>query len=762
MMQKNNQNIELLSPVGDFSSLKAAINAGADSCYLGGRVFSARARANNFEDEEMVRAIDYAHTRGVRIYVAVNTLIKDSEMIKCLEYCQFLSENGVDALIVQDIGLISLIRKSNLTLPLHLSTQSTITTHYDIEKLKDLNISRIVLPREMNIKEISFLNKNTSLELEAFIHGSICVCYSGKCLFSSLNGGRSGNRGSCAQICRKPYDMYLRGEKLTQKGNYLISPKDLSTVENLDKILDAGVTSLKIEGRMKNKSYIYITTKVYREIIDEILKYGKASDNSIKDAKNILKKVFNRDFTKGYILSDRGAKIINPIFQKPLGENIGKVIKYDKKEKRLYLKLKEDIFKGDGLSIGEKVGRIIKLDGTITDYAKGGDVIKLDFIKNIDSETIIYRTYDEKLNEKIKNGIKNDRKLKINVRVTAKIGEKFSLEYYINDYTSEIIYSKQNIEKSKKIPLAKSTIIDHISRIGDTDFEIENIIIDMDDNIFFPISVINEIRRDAVSNLKKNIVDSYKRKKIEISFDNFNDTINISKNKKIKNFIKINSLKNIKENLEKIKESDVLIVKDISIYEKLKDNFKNLYLNIDPLIDYNNFEKNLEKAKKASGKIVTASYSFAHLFNNAIISPLMNSYNSFTHNYYNKTGNMTIISYENAFVEKDDYRYIKNKDMLILPVYGYPEYMVTEFCPHKDDDGRCRYNYDCRLFYTIFENREKDRLLFEKFSSCKVIIYPEKPHKIDENYYKKMIDHGFTNIFIELRNESLKDVLFWR
>lgn len=759
-MKRNLNSLEILSPAGDMESLKSAVSAGANAIYAGGSSFSARARAVNFSNEEIIDAIDYCHLRNVKLYIAVNTLIKDQEMKDVLEYASFLYENGVDALIVQDIGLIDLLRKNNIDMDLHFSTQSTITTDHDILRLKDLDISRIVLPREMNIKQIHKLKENTSLELEAFIHGSLCVCYSGKCLFSSLNGGRSGNRGSCAQICRKPYEMYIDGKKIIRDDKYLMSPKDLMTVEYLDEIIKSGVTSFKIEGRMKNKEYIYAVTKIYREILDEIIENGKASYENINIAKKNLRKVFNRDFTKGYILSSKGASIINTIFQKPIGEKIAKVIKYNKKEKRLYLKLYSDIVKGDGLSIGEKIGRIIKLDGRIVDFAKKGEKIKLDFVKNIEKNEIVYRTYDERFNIKINKGIANEKKRKIKAIVRAKKSENFTLQFISDEYKSDEIVSDEKVEIKRKRTLTKSDIIKHISKTGDTSFIVSDFDMDVEDDIFFPISIINSMRREASKSLEENIINSYRRKKIDIK-TNFIKNITSSNNRKIKIFLKQNNPENIDETLKYLDKDDVLIVNDIETYKNLDFSRENTYLYLDILIDYKNFDSNYERAKKVDGRVITSSYSFSYLFENAIISPLMNAYNSFTHNYYNKR-NMTMISYESSFEEKDEYYYIDDKEKVILPVYSYPEYMITEFCPHKDELGKCKYNYNCHLPMTVFENKERDRFHFKRFSNCKVIIYSENAHKIDKDYYKKMLSQGFTNIFIELNDENPKEILNWR
>ena len=298
------KNIEILAPVGSMEALYAAIQNGANAVYLGGKLFSARQYANNFDLEELKLAVEYAHIRNVKVYVTVNILIDDKEIKEALDFVKYLYEIDVDGLIIQDLGLIYLIRKMFPDLELHGSTQMTINNLPGALFLEELGLKRVVLAREVPLEEARYIYENSNIELEGFIHGALCVCYSGQCLMSSIIGGRSGNRGRCAQPCRMPYSIIdynnknIISDKLDKK--YIISPRDLNTIEYIDDITNSGIISLKIEGRMKRPEYVATIVKNYRKALD----FGPESI-SPENKEDILQ-IFNRDFTKGIMLGDFG------------------------------------------------------------------------------------------------------------------------------------------------------------------------------------------------------------------------------------------------------------------------------------------------------------------------------------------------------------------------------------------------------------------------------------------------------------------------
>ena len=286
--------IELLAPAGNMENLIYAVEAGCDAVYLGLKKFGARAFSSNFTDEEVVEAINYCHLRGVKVYVTLNTLIYDDEVDSFLESVDFLHKNNVDALLIQDIGMLDLIRKMYPKLEVHASTQMHIHNLDGVKVMEKLGVKRVVLARETSIDTINYIKKNTNIELEVFIHGALCISYSGECLMSKFIGGRSGNRGECAGSCRMSYDVEDESGRKLNIDNYPISTKDLNTIYYIDKLIDSGVSSLKIEGRMKSKEYVYMVVKLYRDTIDNYYKTGALivnEDNLLK-----LKKIFNRDY----------------------------------------------------------------------------------------------------------------------------------------------------------------------------------------------------------------------------------------------------------------------------------------------------------------------------------------------------------------------------------------------------------------------------------------------------------------------------------
>lgn len=344
MMKKNRNKFELLAPAGSFESLKASFAAGADAAYMGGNKFGARAYADSTLEDCIGKAIDYAHLRDKKLYLTVNTLLKEEEIKKELySYICPYYEQGLDAVIVQDMGVMCFLHREFSELHLHASTQMTINGCEGAAWVKDMGAVRMVTAREMSLADISEIKKNVDIEVETFVHGAMCYCYSGQCLMSSVIGGRSGNRGRCAQPCRLPYDVQTGdGRQLTEKGrNYILSLKDMCTIEMLPELMDAGISSFKIEGRMKNPVYTAGVVSIYRKYMDMYIERGRSGYSVSYEDKEKLLKLFDRGGqTDGYLKGIKG-KSMMALKEKPLYREIDKALVADIEER--YINSKDKI-----------------------------------------------------------------------------------------------------------------------------------------------------------------------------------------------------------------------------------------------------------------------------------------------------------------------------------------------------------------------------------------------------------------------------------
>lgn len=557
---------ELLSPAGDLETLISAINNGADAIYIGAKKFGARAFAPNFTLEEIKKAVYLCHLYGVKLYVTLNTVIFENEIDYFLENVKFLYENGVDAIIVQDIGMIKLINKLFPDFEIHSSTQTHTHNNYCVHFLKDLGVSRVVLAREMNLKEIK---KIKDIEKEVFIHGALCVSYSGHCLFSSLNGGRSGNRGACVGSCRLPYDILKNGKKINEH-NYPLSTKDLCSIYNISELLEANIDSFKIEGRMKSKEYVGLVTKIYRKLID-----GYYEDKKIKiDENDIinLKKMFNREFTSGYLFEDN---IYNSKSPNHLGIPIGKVIKVNKN--KIFIKLTDTLSREDAIRFMESdkgmiINKLYKNNGLLTECVSEGNIAIVDNKVNLKSEDIVHKTIDSKLNLEIRNT--PSKKINISFKVYGHVNEK--LKIIISDQNNIISEEFEVLEKAKKISTSKEVIKEKLGKLGNTPFTLEKIEFDLED-VFIPMTILNEARRNLCEKL------CFKR-----TFINRKTNYSYKKDGNKNNTKNINILvRNEKQLLAVIGKVDNIYVTDFNLYQKYKN--ENVYFKV-PKINYENFD----------------------------------------------------------------------------------------------------------------------------------------------------------------------------
>ena len=506
-VDKKNTQVEVLAPAGSFEIMKAVIAAGADAVYLGGNMFGARAFANNFNDEELIRAIEYAHLFGRKVYLTVNTLLKSREIENSLiEYLIPFYEAGLDAVIVQDLGVFNLIRKHFPDMDIHASTQMTQTGVYGSRLLKELGASRIVTSREMNLQEIKQLHERLDVEIESFVHGALCYCYSGQCLLSSFNGGRSGNRGRCAQPCRMSYDVYDNGTKINDRSNsYALSPKDMCALQILPDVIDSGVYSLKIEGRMKNVTYAAMVTHIYRKYVDMYLKYGRAGYRVDKQDIDNLSDIYNRGaFTTGYYDSVKGKKMMSLSRPNHMGTECLKVV--TNKAGRITFKALKNVNRGDVFEIDKEHS-----------FESGADVAAgQTLVVNLPKKYPLYegRVVNRMNNAKIKafvadNYVGTTPKLPVDMKLVVRKNENITLTVMYNGIekkcTGEIVTEAQNH------PASEEKLVKNLKKTGDTCFAVNKVIVQLDDGVFVPVGWIKELRRNVLEQLETHLKHSLVR-----------------------------------------------------------------------------------------------------------------------------------------------------------------------------------------------------------------------------------------------------------
>ena len=680
------RDVELLAPVGSFEALKAAVQNGANAVYLGGKDFSARASANNFDRDELKEAVRYAHIRGVQVFVTANTLIKQNEVSDFVEYAKFLYDIDVDAIILQDVGMARLLKKLLPDFELHASTQMVAHSLEDVKYLESVGFDRVVLAREVTVEEIKYICDNCKADIEVFVHGALCVCYSGQCLMSSMLGNRSGNRGRCAQPCRQKYELIdvHTGEVINNNGDYLLSQRDLSTIEEIDKIMDAGVHSLKIEGRMKKPEYVATVVGSYNDAVKQYQtsKQLKISDETIND----LHVIFNRKFTKGLILGEVGKDVMNAEIPNNQGLYIGKVLDYNKKAKRLKIILENTLKKGDGINLGGgTIGRIIK-NGEITTIGYKGDLIELDFIGEAKRGQIVFKTSDSELIDRVQATFKQDKELRkndIDAKISIKLGQKPKLTLTDTKGNSATIIGDKIVEEAMKVALSREKIETQIQKLGNTPYLLRNIEIDLDDNISLPISILNQMRRDCIELLDEERVKiknrNYKNKFIKYSPTKVSRSTNEGISVKVKNLEQLEAA--LECGIDKIYYEDVVSL-DKALLIAHKYNVSLSY-SAPRIIRYKEYGQ-LSKANKTGIESVqVGSWGPIDYFKgkDLNIDYYLNAFNSETINYFKEIGATTLcISQELNLCEiKETLKYTDLETEAV--VYGYTPLMITEYCP---------------------------------------------------------------------------------
>ena len=687
-------NIELLSPAGDFECLVAAIQNGANAVYFGAEEFNARVNAHNFNREELIKAIEYAKLRNVKTHLTLNILIKNNEFDRAIDLIEFAYKAGIDAVIIQDLGLAKKVIECFPDLEVHSSTQMTIYNLDGVKQIEKLGFSRCVLARELSIEEIENICKNSNIEIEVFIHGALCISYSGQCLMSSLIGGRSGNRGKCAGTCRLPYSLLKDGAE--QEKGYLLSSKDVCTLDIIPELINAGVKSFKIEGRMKSPEYVGVVTSIYRKYIN-LAQTNNQYVVEKTDRENLMQ-IFNRGgFSTGYLKGKLGKEMMYTKKPNHMGVKIGEVVGYNPNKGHVKVKLSKELYLGDSIIINEtscKISELMQKNDNIKN-ANSGQTVTIGRIKGkITIGDNVYRTISEKLNKEIKL-ISNKENIKrpINAKIYLKVNEKIKLE--LEDIKTKIKICKiedVRVQNADNNGISLERIKEQLCKTGNTVFRIENFKAEMDKNIIIPISTLNQIRRNALEQLKQKIIDSIKRK--EINVQESCKTQKHETNKTPKVTLCLNNINHFID-YSKLEEIDSFYIpfkyfldKDLSnSIEKIINKFDTYVLL--PAITKSNYEKliynNLSQIAKITKGIVISNLSQIYEIEKLgikdkkiIANYTINVENDITLEELKKLGiTKYIISPE---AEKET---IKNLGEVIekeIIVYGRALLMTTEYC----------------------------------------------------------------------------------
>ena len=787
--------IDLLSPVGDFDCLKAAVQNGANSVYFGANLFSARAFASNFDLDELKNAIQYARIRGVKTNLTLNTLIKNDEFEDAFNLAKKAYEFGIDAIIVQDLGLAKMLIKSFPDLAIHASTQMSVHNLQGVLELQELGFKRVVLSRELSIGEIEYICRNSNVEIECFIHGALCISYSGQCLFSSMIGGRSGNRGKCAQPCRLPYKL-LENNSVIDSG-YLLSTRDICGLDFIPDMINAGVTCLKIEGRMKKPEYVATVTRIYRKYID----LAESSEPYVVDDadRKILMQAFNRgSFSCGHLSNEPNKKLVFKDKSDNMGLFLGKVEKYNSNKGYITVKLNEPIEVGDTVALERESGTYNVSEVMVSNKnikgTKVGQTVTIGRMKgNIKLGDKIF-----KMSSKSQNSIANDslrfenRKVALNCEVTVK--ENQPLEINITSANDLDIYKNLNITstldvlpvEAKNRPISKDDIIAQINKTNSTPFNFANIKVNLDDNLFLPkVSSLNELRRTALENVENFAISNIQRISDEITYNACNENsknANNSNSDENKISVLLNIL-NEKYDYSSLEGIDIVYIplkyfvnkKYSNILETLSKKFE-LYIYLPTIIkaNYRNLlSLNIENAIKSYNikGFVLSNISNLLLLDNVLENCSLNKNNfNFIANYtFNIFNNHSVKELKELGFNRFTISPELNKETILdltssntevlaseLIVYGKTPLMNMNYCLlgkankcYPNCDAKCN---SCNKYYL------KDRL------GLNFEIIPDNIQTVTTIYNSKTTsiesaDFVSTNVFrIDVIDESIDDI----
>ncbi|MCI1477300.1 MAG: DUF3656 domain-containing protein [Clostridium beijerinckii] len=759
--------IELLAPAGSMESLIAAINNGADAIYLGGNKFSARAYASNFDNETMMKAVDYAHSYNVKVYVTINTILKQSELKEALKYAGYLYEIGVDAIIIQDLGLVKLIRDVYPDFELHASTQMTIHNAEGALYFREKGMQRIVLSRELTVDEIKYISKDLGIETEIFVHGALCVCYSGQCLMSSMIGGRSGNRGRCAQPCRMQYT--LKGENFGERKAYLLSPKDTCFIDDMDAVIKSGTSSLKVEGRMKKPEYVAGVTRNYRKAIDKVLVNTKFD---LQRGRQELAQLFNREgFAKAYLYKNVGKDMMSYNYPKNTGVYIGQVSNSGE------VKLEASVSLGDGIRFnddGFTLSKILNNNNEVKEAFKG-ETVKLFPTGGYKKGYKLYKMSDKKLYDELNDDLKPyKRKINLTGEIEFKVNAPLCIKAKYNK--KEYRVYGEMVEEATNKPLTRERVEEALRKSGEIPYKFDKIIFDVFDDGFIRISSINNLRRELFEKILKEEISSYRRKRTEGTIKEYNAKCQenlgyiyscITKDQ-LKALLEDDKAQNIALDIFFSRQKHALNKNDLkNLYETSKD--KNIYLKVPSIIkqEFNSIVKIIDELKPYIKGIITSNAGIIKIYKDKLFiigDYKLNIFNKEAAEFYAQDVDIPFLSLELNRKEIKELMKHTNCNMGIN-IYGKTELMISEYCPMGSTFGNKSSKKECSgvcmkdNFKLIDRMNESFTVLGD--NSCRsYILNSISTNLIDE--MEELKSFNISNFRVDFKDESydeVKDVL---
>lgn len=716
--------MEILSPVKNFENCVCAVMAGADAIYFSGDKFGARASARNSE-EEVVRIVEFAKSHYVKTYVTLNTLIMNSEIDTFIEQVNFFHRIGIDAVILQDFSMISVVKSMFPLLEVHCSTQMNVGNSKAAFFVKELGASRIVVPRELSLKQIENLT-NLGVETEVFVHGALCTSYSGVCLISSILNKNSGNRGRCNQVCRMPLELYKDGICVDNKGEFLLSLRDLNVSDNIKELEKINVSSLKIEGRLKQKDYVGLTTYTYKSLLD-------------KNLDNELHKVYNREFTRGYIFEDNSNELRNMVRVNNNGYYVGDVTGY--KNGWLTIKTVDELHHLDKIRFVNKEFETGQVIDVIEKIENNVYKIKSKFNNVVNSKVYVVSNY-KIANEKY--DYYSSHKKKYDVNIELEIGKRIVVTCEGKTY-----YSNQVLEQALKKPLSKEDIIKQFSKTKDYPFDF-NITIDYCEG-FISLKALNEIRRAIYEDITKEVL------RVEHQDKNFSYKSNKSDNKK-ELYIEVLNKSQIDE-LVSYKDKCILVVCDNNLYEYAKQQEYICYFKFPTVIEdeytdcYNN---------QYDGVIISELGGLGIDHSNKLGNYTLNTTNVVNQEFLKQYVDRTILSQELCYEDLSDF----DLNNAICFLYGKIELMTMKYCLLNENKmSKCGKCNKCKTNnFSIKYNNEYYSLKYTDFDKLSLMmnkpIYNKGLLNYDTSYYIRFSDEeNVLKLLDDILSKRVKDYI---